>query len=251
MLKFSPAKHNAKLAELNLGRGYTFSLLSGWSCPHAKECLSKVFLANNNKRILIDGKHNRFRCFSASQEVLYPNLFKQREYNFNVLRDCKTRQSMVRMIAESLPKNADFIRMHVGGDFYNQDYMGAWVDVASIRPNILFYGYTKSLPEWLRLYDYINKVENFVLTASYGGTHDHLIDQYGLRSAKVVFSVEEAEALGLEIDHDDSHAADRNKKSESFALLLHGRQAKGTEASKALSKLGGLGSYGKGSKTPR
>ena len=49
-------------------------------------------------------------------------------------------------------------------------------------------------------------VGNFILTASYGGTHDSIIKEYGLRYARVVFTTDEAHALGLSIDHDDSHA---------------------------------------------
>ena len=64
--------------------------------------------------------------------------------------------------------------------------------------------------------------ENFILTASKGGTHDHLIEQYNLNFAQVVFSEDEAEDLGLELDFDDSHAINR----ESMALLVHGTQPK-------------------------
>ena len=35
-------------------------------------------------------------------------------------------------------------------------------------------------------------LHNFVLTASYGGRDDHMIDEFNLRSAKVVFSEAEA-----------------------------------------------------------
>ena len=73
---------------------------------------------------------------------------------------------------------------------------------------------------------------NFRLTASYGGKLDHLIDQYNLKSAVVVNYESEAEALGLEIDHDDSHAI--NPECHRFALLIHSHQPKGTEASKAV-----------------
>ena len=57
----------------------------------------------------------------------------------------------------------------------------------------------------------------------------------------VVFSEEEAEQKGLEIDHDDAHALGK----KSFALLLHGTQPKGSEASKALQVLrkAGKGGY--------
>ena len=46
-----------------------------------------------------------------------------------------------------------------------------------------------------------------------------------------MYSEEEAADLGLEIDHDDTHAAFGKK---SFALLLHGTQPKGSVAGEAL-----------------
>ena len=153
-LKFSRAKHNAKLKHLNLGLGYTFSLLSGWSCPFAKECLSKVVETPVGLRIK-DGPHTKFRCFSASQEVLFPTLYKQRKHNLELLKH-KTRPEMVKLIIESLPNKFDFIRIHVGGDFFNQDYLLAWVDVASLNPTKIFYAYTKSLPYWIRAKRYID-----------------------------------------------------------------------------------------------
>ena len=60
---------------------------------------------------------------------------------------------------------------------------------------------------------------------------DHLINEYGLKEAVVVFSELEATKLGYEIDHDDSHAIENDGKS--FALLLHGTQKAGSDASQA------------------
>jgi len=59
----------------------------------------------------------------------------------------------------------------------------------------------------------------------------------------VVFSEAEAEKLGLEIDHDDSHAARPSLRDQDFALLIHGTQPKGTAAATALKELKGKGSY--------
>ena len=58
-----------------------------------------------------------------------------------------------------------------------------------------------------------------------------------------MFSEAEADALGLDIDHDDSHAARPSLAQQDFALLIHGTQPKDTEASKALKALKGKGSY--------
>ena len=122
--------------------------------------------------------------------------------------------------------------------------MHAWYTMAMLNPTVLFYAYTKSLRYWLTVNEF-PILNNFVLTASYGGRDDHLIDDptFNLRYAKVVFSEKEAEELGLEIDHDDSHAARPSKRNESFALLIHGTQPAGSDAATALKKLKGKGSY--------
>jgi hypothetical protein len=141
----------------------------------------------------------------------------------------KSREEMSEMILASLP-DTTIIRIHVSGDFFNEAYFGAWVDVAIARPDIKFYAYTKSINLWHRLASLIPS--NLILTASEVGRYDAEIGTF--KRAKVVFTEEQAAALGLSIDHDDSHAYDGN---ESFALLLHGTQAKGTVAAKALSAL--------------
>ena len=121
--------------------------------------------------------------------------------------------------------------------------MHAWYIVALRNPRTLFYAYTKSLRFWVGDLTENPELWNFVLTASYGGRDDHMIDEFNLRSAKVVFSEAEAEELGLAIDHDDSHAAKPTLRDDSFALLIHGTQPAGSEASIALKELKGKGSY--------
>lgn len=250
MLKFSKANaktqalaNDAELAEYLQGNRkiYSLDLLSGWSCPHAKDCLSKAMVQDNGKRKIKDGKDTKFRCFSASQEVQYTNVYNSRKHNFDLLRNLRY-NDMYELIDSSLPKNAGIVRIHVAGDFFSEEYMHAWYTVALNNPKILFYAYTKSLRFWLAINEF-PILHNFVLTASYGGRDDHMIDQFNLRSTKVVFSEAEAEELGLAIDHDDSHAAKPSLRDNSFALLIHGTQPAGSEASTALKKLKGKGSY--------
>jgi hypothetical protein len=61
-----------------------------------------------------------------------------------------------------------------------------------------------------------------------------MIELHGWKEALVVFSEQEAIDKGLEIDHDDTHAA---FGKENFALLIHGTQPKGSAASIALSAI--------------
>ena len=218
----------------NRRKVYSFDLLSGWSCPQAKECLSKV-VQIGEKRKIKDGKDCEFRCFSASQEATFPSAYKKRKRNFDSLKSCKNISSMVKLINNALPENAGVVRIHVAGDFFNDNYFRAWCLVAAINPSRLFYAYTKSLNYWVHNSPIIP--ENLVLTASRGGRLDHLIHEHNLRESKVVFSEAEAEALGYEIDHTDEHAAIPEIRNESFALLIHGVQPKGSKASAAIKAL--------------
>lgn len=246
MLKFG--RGNAKLdaLEKKLGKQvWTFSILSGFTCPYAKECESRAVEVGGRLKI-VDGKHTLFRCFSASQEALFRNVYNQRKYNWQTLLTAGNKpEVMAKMITDSLPKKAGVIRIHVSGDFFTKNYFQAWLMVAAANPGVLFYAYTKSLPFWVWAKDLDIIPKNFVLTASYGGHRDDLIEKHNLRYAKVVYSVGEARKLKLAIDHDDSHAA---KPGKSFALLIHGAQPAGSVAGKAVRKLDGKGSYGKGTK---
>ena len=232
MLKFSFT--NAKLA-----KGIaSLSLPSGFSCPFAKDCLSK---ANRETGKITDGPTTEFRCFSASQEAAYKNVRLARWHNFDLLKG-KNVSEMASLIQEALPM-VQMIRIHVGGDFFSQAYFDAWSAVAKANPLMVFYAYTKSVKFWIARLGSLP--DNFILTASRGTKDDHLIDQFNLRCAEVVFSEQEAIDKGLEIDHDDSHAY---RNGPSFALLIHGTQPKGSKAAKAKSALKGKGSRGGGKK---
>lgn len=243
MIRFSKA--NAKIEALydveelqpylvGKRKVYSLDLLSGWSCPFAEACLSRAVVGDDGKRKIRDGAKTEFRCFSASQEVQYDDVYNLRNNNFEALRYL-SHDEMYDMLSQHLPKDAGIVRIHVAGDFFNRAYMRAWIRVAVENPNTLFYAYTKSLRYWLELQD--TMPDNFVLTASRGGREDHLISQHNLREARVVFSETEAYNMGLEIDHTDEHACRPSLRNESFALLIHGTQPKGSDASVALQLL--------------
>jgi hypothetical protein len=154
-------------------------------------------------------------------------------HNFNLLRSLKNdSRKIADLINSSLPKNAGIIRIHSSGGFYSQAYFDAWIMVARHNPRRRFYAYLKALQYWINRFDDIP--DNLKLTASRGGTQDHLIDAHNLPEARVVYSYEEANRLGLEIDDDDSHAC---LGTGSFALLIHGSQKAGSKAGKALQLL--------------
>lgn len=222
---------NTDNAKLRGTRTAAFSLPAGYTCPGACDCLA-YFDRKEGK--LKDGPKAKFRCFAAALEAGFRTVRDSVDRNLAILKEARTTERMAEVIDLSLPgKVFSSIRIHADGDFFSQAYFLAWCEAARRNPTRLFYAYTKSLMTWVNCRRMVPG--NLVLTASRGGKWDSLIDAHGLRSARVVYHPEEAAALGLEIDHDDSHAKDPG--AGDFALLLHGMQPAGSEPAAALSRM--------------
>ena len=230
LLKFSQG--NAKLSDRLI-----FSLPAGHTCPNAGTCKTladkMTGKIDDSKSIFVDGS-NDYRCFAAMAETR-PNVRNSRWYNFDLIQSVLKNNSVftvANLITMSmLPYKEDLVRIHESGDFYSLLYMQCWIETARLNPNKTFYAFTKSLNHWLTLNNELPS--NMFITASMGGKLDSLVSQYPnvfKRAAYVVYTEEEAAALGLEIDHDDSHCLG----NKPFALLVHGSQRAGSTASKAI-----------------
>mgnify|MGYP003652697776 FL=1 len=230
LLKFGEpnAKLKKMLKELKL-KLKTFTLPAGHTCPAANECLSR---ADKITGKIKDGPNTLFRCFAASAEATYPSLRKMVWHNLGLLKDSLVDgvDACADLICASLPDKFDIMRVHVGGDYFSKKYLQAWIEVAKRNPEKIFYSYSKSL----HFFKEFALPENLVLTASRGGKHDDMIELHGWKEALVVYSEQEAQERGLEIDHDDTHAA---FGKDNFALLIHGTQPAGSAASQALQKI--------------
>lgn len=226
LLKFGTSG-NSKLDRKTL----TFDLPAGYACPFALKC--KAWVDRETGRIC-NGEHQEFRCFGVNAEVRFKDkVLAKHWHNFDLLKAAGGWKAMADLIDASLPDVCWYkVRIHsVGGDFYSLEYFKAWCEVARRHPDKIFYAYSKAIPIITRE---DLKPDNMKVTASWGGTHDELLEILGYPSARVVFSYEEAEELGLPIDHDDSHAI---AADHDFALLLHGPQTAGSDASRALQEL--------------
>lgn len=214
------------------------SLPAGHTCPFAKDCRS---CADRVTGKIKDGPHTQFRCYATGAECLFPNIRKSRWNNFEMIQQAKTAIGMANLIEQSLviKRKIKLVRFHQSGDFFSQAYFDAWLMVAQQHPEWIFYGYTKALPYWVKRLHVIPP--NFKLVASRGGTHDHFIEMFSLRSARVVLSEREARRKWkLPIDHDDTHVW---KYDGDFAIVIHGTQPKGSKAGKAWYK---IAKHGKG-----
>ncbi len=186
---------------------YEFNLPAGHTCPQASECLMK---ADRETGKMIHGKNQVFRCYAAMTER-FPAVRDARWSNLEAIRASK---NIVNLISAAMPKKADRIRIHGSGDFFKQSYFDAWLQIAMLNPDILFWAFTKSVQFWINR---LNEIpDNLILQASRGGKQDKLIDQYNLKSATVFKTLELAVSSGLPIDIDDKYAC---TNQGSFALV--------------------------------
>ncbi len=233
-----------------------FSLPAGYTCPFATVCKNfpakwegptkggRFVKPDSWEKNIKPGPEAKFMCYAARAQGQYPAANVKVFKNLNLLKKHKTADAMSKLILKSLRfhglDNSDIFRIHEAGDFFSQAYFDAWLEVARSLPGTLFYVYTMSLPFWEARKGQIPR--NFKLIASMDEGNQKEILEKGFRYAKIVNSVEEAKALGLPIDVDDSIAWGSD---QSFALLLHGPQPKGSEAAAALKRNKEAGMYGK------
>ncbi len=224
-LKFS-TEPNTKLTKINKWHdGFfkpvvlSFWLPSGYTCPSANEC--QTWFSPKLRKIK-DGNNQTFRCFSASLEARL-GVGKMVWHNFNLINPIRhDYKKLAKLILDSLrdyPK-PDYVRIHIGGDFYTADYFKAWCYVADWLSNdgITFYAYTKELATVKSFHMLIPS--NLKLTLSKGGKHDNLINEMDIKVAEVVTSENDTE---LPIDYNEFHAINTD---DDFALVLHGTQPK-------------------------
>jgi len=178
---------------------FEWNLPAGLTCPGALAC--KVIAHRYTGKQVREGAE--FRCYAITAER-FPGVRERRWENLQYLIDGGI---------PVIPEECKHIRIHSSGDFYRQEYFDLWLSLAWSRPDVRFWAFTKSLLFWMARMNSIPK--NLILTASYGGKFDELIDQYKLKSAKVYSKVEDVPA-GTPIDTNDDYA---RTPGVSFALL--------------------------------
>ena len=190
-------------------KAWSWSIPSGTTCPGAEQCLAKV---DRHSGKMTNGVKQKFKCYAAVSER-YPSVRKRYWTNFDAVRGKKA-DEVEAVLADCFPKNAKRVRVHTAGDFYSEQYFLGWMQFAASNPEVQFWAFTKSIPIWVNNREAVPS--NMEIQASYGGKWDDMIKTNKLKYAKVVWSVDEAKLLGLEIDTDDKMAA---FPGPSFALL--------------------------------
>lgn len=112
-------------------------------------------------------------CYARQGNYAFANVKAAREFNLAVIRKSVADFKAKAMSDLRNMRKVRTVRVHDSGDFFSQDYLDAWYDVARAFPNLTFYAYTKSihLDLWTR------KPRNFRIIQSEGGLMDEEINK--------------------------------------------------------------------------
>jgi hypothetical protein len=196
---------NTKIGK-NLIRSASFGLKAGLTCDGAGDCLGG--------------------CFALGGNYLYPSVANAQARRL----ESSLKDDFVATICEEIKKlRLGAIRIHDAGDYYgdhkfNQGgsaleskYLDKWIEIAKLNPTVIFYSYTKSVHFFKSTVDTWKKVlpSNFVITFSFGGKYDHLIDRENDKHALVFQSLEQL----LEYGYSDTSEFDDNAYNKDVKLV--------------------------------
>lgn len=122
------------------------------TCPGAQACASYCY-----------ARQGRFKMTSVRDA---------REFNLNLIR-LRGVDWFVRAACEDLHDLPPYptVRIHDSGDFFSQEYLEGWFEIADIFCDRTFYAYSKS-----RHLDWSKRPDNLQVVFSFGGKYDNLID---------------------------------------------------------------------------
>ncbi len=177
---------NSKLKKDNI---FSFNLEAELTCFGAKDCIPYCYAAKN------------FWLMPSTKKALTKRLELSKRDDF-----------ALNMVIDIIEKQAQHVRIHASGDFYNREYVQKWFTICEALPHVIFYAYTKSLP----LFIGENLPNNLTIIYSYGGKFDHMIDPSKDRHAKIF--TEQVPEKYIDASHSDLNAITKNKN---VGLVLH------------------------------
>ena len=98
------------------------------------------------------------KCYALGPYRRWPNVKEAWDKNFGLAKTGDFQELVAGQISRS--RNAKTVRVHVAGDFFDQDYIRRWTEVAASFPAINFYSYTKVYGKFTSALDTFNSLPN-------------------------------------------------------------------------------------------
>ena len=184
---------NTKIG-LNLVRTASFGLEALKTCPNASSCA--------------------IGCFALGGNYLFKSVKDAQERRLQASKQ----DDFIDVMGQELIKlRVGAVRVHDAGDYYSEEYLDKWIEIAKRNPSIVFYSYTKSINFFKSDINTWKKTlpSNMVITFSFGGKRDDLINRTTDKHALVFMSLEQL----LEHGYQDTSKYDDNAYNPDIKLV--------------------------------
>jgi len=135
---------------LKLGNHKLGSLIGSWSIPATQEICGRECPG----------------CYAIKAQKIYPGVLPSRTFRYNVSKTFAFTPLMIQAIRILTPK---YVRIFESGEFYSQEHVNKWEQIARAEKHVTFYAYTKRLKDFN--FSLLKDLPNVVIIDSlqYGG----------------------------------------------------------------------------------
>ena len=103
-------------------------------------------------------------CYALKAQVRFPTtVMPSRIAKYEASLKPDFTQQIINELTNT-KKRYNYVRVHSAGEFYSQEYLNKWVDIATAMPNITFYAFTKRLKDFD--FNVLKSLPNFVVINS-------------------------------------------------------------------------------------
>ena len=115
---------NISTGNLKMDNTLIFNLPAKTTCPGSTElCRGKCYACKNQR---------------------FANVVASREQNLEASKGSEFVDAVVSFVTKYFGNESGFLRVHESGDFYSQEYLDKWLEIARRLPNVKFLAFTKS-----------------------------------------------------------------------------------------------------------
>jgi len=171
-MNFCVSKGNTKL-----GKILNISMPSYYSCPgHSQWCAKE--------------------CYALRYQKQYKNCRIIYDNNFEISKDPNFSDIVINKLSQT---HDSPIRIHVSGDFYDENYINSWIKICSSLPDLKFWTYTRSwmIPNLLDNIRELNQLKNIQIFLSTDTTMPDPPSDF-----RVAYIVDDTRAKGFRCAHD-------------------------------------------------
>jgi hypothetical protein len=135
-------------------------------------------------------------CYAMKYQKRYKNCRISCDNNFELSKNQNFSELVINRLSQT---HESPVRIHVSGDFYDENYIDSWIKICSTLPKFKFWTYTRSwiIPNLLNKIKELNQLKNIQVFLSTDTT-----TQSPPKGFRIAYIADDTRAKGFRCSHD-------------------------------------------------